>query len=51
MLDTTIEGKHIHLFKKVNILLEEKEEGNHCNHVLNIWVEYNEGENYLSFLV
>lgn len=49
MLDTTIEGRHVNLFKKVIILLKKKGEGNHCSHVLNIWVEYNEAENCLVF--
>lgn len=54
MLDATIEGRHVNLFKKVIILLKKKGEGNHCSHctgshVLNIWVEYNEAENCLVF--
>lgn len=49
MPDTTIEGRHVNLFKKVNLFLEEKEEENHCSHVLNISVEYNEVENHLCF--
>lgn len=49
MPDTTIEGRHVNLFKKVIIFLKEKEEGNHCSRVLNIWVEYNEVENCLCF--
>lgn len=49
MLDTTIEGRHVNLFKKVIILQKEKEEGSHSSHVLNIWVEYKEVENCFYF--
>lgn len=49
MPDTTIAERHVNLFKKVSIFLEDEEEGNCFSHVLNIWVEYNKVENDLCF--
>jgi len=36
MPDTRIEGRHVNLFKYMNVFLEEKEQGNRCIHALNI---------------
>lgn len=49
MPDIIKEGRHVNLFKKGNVFLEGKEEGNYCSYALSIVSEYKEVENHLWF--